>query len=68
MIYDLTRASASTTLNETASFVFVLCTGTHDAARIAEAAGGRLGASADAARCPRCSLASEQLRDEGLIQ
>ena len=39
VIYDL-RSERVHYLNETASFVFVLCTGKHDAARIAELMAG----------------------------
>jgi hypothetical protein len=53
-------------LNETASFVFTLCTGEQDAARIAELVGGAWElAEPPLAEVETCLLA---LRDEGLIQ
>ena len=65
VVYDLTSERVHY-LNETASFVFVLCTGAHDAARIAELV-------AAAWELPEPPLAEvdaclEQLRDEGLIR
>jgi Coenzyme PQQ synthesis protein D (PqqD) len=65
VIYDLTSERVHY-LNETASFVFALCTGKNDAARIAELVQGAW----ELAELPVDSVAAclEQLRDEGLIE
>jgi hypothetical protein len=65
VVYDLTSERVHY-LNPTASFVFILCTGKHDAARIAELVAG-------AWELPELPVAEvdaclEQLRDEGLIR
>ena len=65
VVYDLTSERVHY-LNETASFVFILCTGENDAARIAELLAG-------AWELPERPVAEvdaclEQLRDEGLIR
>jgi hypothetical protein len=65
VIYDL-RSERVHYLNETASLVFVLCTGKHDVARIVELVGEAWKlAEPPAAEVAACLV---QLRDEGLIQ
>jgi Coenzyme PQQ synthesis protein D (PqqD) len=65
VIYDLSSERVHY-LNETASFVFTLCTGEQDAARIAELVQGAWElAEPPLAEVETCLL---QLRDEGLIQ
>jgi hypothetical protein len=65
VIYDLVTERVHY-LNETASFVFALCTGKNDEARIAELVQGAW----ELAELPRDSVAAclGQLRDEGLIR
>jgi hypothetical protein len=65
VVYDLTSERVHY-LNETASFVFVLCSGEHDAARITELLQGAWELPAP----PAVEVAAclEQLRDEGLIR
>jgi len=65
VIYDL-RSERVHYLNETASFVFILCTGKHDAARIVELLQGAW----ELPEPPQAEVSAclEQLRDEGLIQ
>ncbi|HEY1777469.1 MAG TPA: PqqD family protein [Solirubrobacteraceae bacterium] len=65
VVYDLTSERVHY-LNETASFVFVMCTGKHDAARIAELLQGAW----ELPELPAAEVAAclEQLRDEGLIR
>ena len=65
VIYDL-RSERVHYLNETASFVFVLCTGEQDTARITELVQGAW----ELAEPPHAEVNAclEQLRDEGLIQ
>jgi Coenzyme PQQ synthesis protein D (PqqD) len=65
VIYDL-RSERVHYLNETASLVFVLCTGNHDVARIVELVGEAWKlAEPPEAEVTACIV---QLRDEGLIQ
>lgn len=65
VIYDL-RSERVHYLNETASFVFILCTGEHDVARIVELIQGAW----ELPEAPQAEVTAclEQLRDEGLIQ
>jgi hypothetical protein len=65
VIYDL-RSERVHYLNETASLVFVLCTGKHDVTRIVEL----VGEAWQLAEPPAAEVAAciAQLRDEGLIQ
>ena len=65
VIYDLTSERVHY-LNETASFVFLVCTGEHDLARIAELVQGAW----ELAEPPLEEVGAclEQLRDEGLIR
>lgn len=64
VVYDLVSERVHY-LNETASFVFVLCTGQNEVARITEL----VGAAWELEQPPEAEVAAclEQLRGEGLI-